>query len=165
MRDSQRDNFQRKTKGMGAKAACYCEDAGIPTVIPDRLSIIQVHRDGCLLESIATVCKGRFQRLELLQFQSGATALEFLRGSDPDILICGDRIPGKSGEEIVTTLAANKVNFPIIVISGAPLANHWVEKFARQGLRISRLLSPFELEHFFGHVSWALDQLKLPPDP
>jgi DNA-binding NtrC family response regulator len=144
---------------LGIKAETAVSQPPASASTPRPLRIVHVDDEPAVLEMMSVLVRGRFENLELLQFQNSATAMGVLMRFDPDLLITDDRMPWLSGCDIVERLARRKAAFPIVVTSAWDQTQQWVSDFARSGLRISFFPVPFDLDTFFSHVSRQLGNL------
>jgi len=119
---------------MGKKMVkvCWLEDEKILQVLLKEI----LHESGWL------------ERLQIQWVENGTTALEILSATAPDLFVTDLAHPGVDGEELLRELAAKKVKYPILVLSGFPDGQE--KKFRADGkkkfpnLKISVMGKPFE---------------------
>ena len=87
-----------------------------------------------------------FKNVTVETFQYAELAWQELSRTDPDLLVTDDIMGELNGEEIVHRLAARRVAYPIIVISGldGPETEQWVSRYSGRGLNVTlvQILSP-----------------------
>jgi CheY-like chemotaxis protein len=108
------------------------------------IRIIHVDDDECLLELVKFVITSHFKNVSIESFQNSNNAWNELSRTAPDILITDDKMQELSGEDIVSQLMTRNVSYPIIVTSGLPETEIWVNKLASTYSKISFLAIPFE---------------------
>ena len=89
--------------------------------------------------------------LELQIFTNGDEAWADLSQRDPDVLITDIQHPGLGGWEILRLLAAQKVKYPIVVLTGYSDVNETICEASHpelRGLNITVMNKPFEWEKF-----------------
>jgi serine phosphatase RsbU (regulator of sigma subunit) len=67
----------------------------------------------------------------MLEANDGPTGLEIFRHEHPDVVLCDLRLPGMEGLEVLSTIAAESPETPVIVVSGVSLLNYAVEALKR----------------------------------
>ncbi|MGB7768661.1 MAG: response regulator [Verrucomicrobiia bacterium] len=122
------------------------------------LRIVMVNDEPSILQIFEIVIRDWFKDATMLFFDNGATALEELVQTDPDLLITDDRMAVMSGGELCHHLLDRKVTYPIIAVSCVGLSEQWVREFANRGLNVSLLDGPpFDPESFLKAVETALN--------
>jgi CheY-like chemotaxis protein len=122
------------------------------------LRIVMVNDEPGVLQIFEILIRDWFKDATMLFFDNGATALEELAQTDPDLLITDDRMAVMSGGELCQHLLDRKVTYPIIAVSCVGLSEQWVREFANRGLNVSLLDGPpFDFESFLKAVETALN--------
>jgi FixJ family two-component response regulator len=120
------------------------------------VKVIHVNDEDWLLEMIGQTIHSKFQNVTIQTFQDGNQAWEVLSTADPDLLITDDKMPGLTGEDLVQRLVEKKVQYPIIVTSGWPLTEQWVQKYADTKFNITFLHCPFTTAQLYKTLSQQL---------
>ncbi len=123
------------------------------------LRIVMVDVEPGPLQFFEHVIRHGFKNVTLLSFNSVASALKELSQTDPDLLITRDRMPRISGIELCQHLLNRRVSYPIIVFSGwkpTEEIEQLLREFVRQGLNVSLLSVPCDVESMFQAVESAL---------
>ena len=64
---------------------------------------------------------------KMLEADTGRLGVELFRRHHPDVVLCDLRMPGMSGQEVVSTLTAESPETPVIVVSGVSLVSEAVQ--------------------------------------
>lgn len=122
------------------------------------LRIVMVNDEPSVLQIFEIVIRDWFKDAKVLFFDNGATALEELVQTDPDLLITDDRMAVMGGEELCQRLLDRKASYPIILMSAWETADllAQVQQFANRGLNLSFLPVPCGSESFLKAVEAAL---------
>jgi CheY-like chemotaxis protein len=118
--------------------------------------IFHVNDEGWFLEMVGLAIRSKFKNVDIQTFQDGDLAWQVLSTADPDLLITDDKMPGLTGEELVRRLVEKKVQYPIIVTSGWPLTEKWVQKYADTNSNITFLHCPFTTEQLYKELDKQL---------
>ena len=68
---------------------------------------------------------------EMLQADNGNTGLELFRRESPDVVLCDLRLPGTDGLDVLSAIAGESPETPVIVVSGAHLLGDAVQALRR----------------------------------
>lgn len=112
------------------------------------IRIVAVDDEPFALEGLKRMFQHAPKEVALKTFTDSSKAWEDLLKADPDLLITDDAMPGLRGEAICRRLLERKVTYPIVVISPWPPTEHWVRECASQGLNVTFLPTPFDIESF-----------------
>ncbi len=107
-----------------------------------------------LYHSLLATLSDRFQ---ICAFRDGDSAWEELSKADPDILITDMLHPGLDGWELLELLAAEKVSYPILVISGDHQGVDFL-KSCHPNLSLHFLGKPFQLSALHRHLVSLLER-------
>ena len=91
-------------------------------------------------------------QVHLQTFTDGDAAWAELTKVDPDILITDLLHPGLDGEEILNLLAAEKVDYPILLIADDSLPADFY-KTCYPELKLGTIGKPFQVSTFYAHLS------------
>jgi CheY-like chemotaxis protein len=106
--------------------------------------------DGAL-KLLETLIRMYFKDATVQSFCDGDQALQELLRADPDLLITDMNRGGLNGWKMLPLLAAKKVNFPILIVSGNATEEK-IRQFAGSELNFSFLPKPFELAAFHREI-------------
>jgi FixJ family two-component response regulator len=120
------------------------------------LRIVMVNDEPGVLKAFELVIGRWFKDVTILSFENGATALEELLITNPDLLITDDRMPVMAGQELCQRLLDKRVTYPIIVDSAWEPTEQWVREFANLGLNVSFLPVPCDIESILKAVETVL---------
>ena len=124
-----------------------------------RLRIVHVDDEKTVIDMMRLVLPFRLKNLELIQFDSSVTAMDFLTRANPDILITDDAMPRYRGSDIVDMLQQRRATFPILVISAFDGTMNWVKPCAKSGFPIKLLAAPFTIDQLFADFAELLGPL------
>jgi CheY-like chemotaxis protein len=68
---------------------------------------------------------------QMLEADDGPSGVELFRRHRPDVVLCDLRLPGMDGLDVVSTIAADSPETPIIVVSGVSLVSDAVQALKR----------------------------------
>jgi FixJ family two-component response regulator len=125
--------------------------AGPPAETRRKLKLVILDDD--LADFYEDLVTGFTQRFQIQKFIDGDRAWAELSATDPDVLITDLFHPGISGLQLLKLLAARKVTYPILVVSGDP--DSLVGFCAKEcpDLKVTQLGKPFELGDFYNYIS------------
>jgi CheY-like chemotaxis protein len=136
-----------KTSGMISESPnenCKSSASQNTVGFPER--IIMVHNEPFPMDTLRILFQRWFPDADVLLFRDTKEAWHEISLQKPDLLITGTRLPGLGGEDIVERLAVKKVKFPIIVLSAFDRDIGWIQKHASQGLNVSNIQMPFDID-------------------
>ena len=107
-----------------------------------------------LYADLLAAAPGQFQ---IHKFTDGDEAWAELTKADPDILITDIAHPGLDGWEILKLLAAERVTYPILVVTGDCQSADFY-KNVYPDLKLNMLGKPFRVESFYKHLSALLHE-------
>ncbi len=99
---------------------------------------------------------------EVLWWQTGAKALEELRGRRPDVLICDIRLPDMSGEDMFRRVLPHLGPIPVLFITAFAEIEQAV-RLIRKGAD-EYVTKPFDIEDFLVRIDHLLHRHTPPPD-
>ena len=128
-------------------------------VLANKTSLVRIviaDDEGWFLEMIEMSIRAKFKNVNLQMFQDGEKAWQELSQAGPNLLITDDIMaqnPELNGQNLVRRLVERKVAYPIIVVSGWPPTEKWVERYANQNPQIAFLRKPFTQEQLYAELS------------
>jgi FixJ family two-component response regulator len=96
--------------------------------------------------------EGFADRFDFQKFTDGDQAWAELSKADPDVFVTDIAHPGSDGFELMTRLAAKKVKYPILVVTGYndPAFGVFCKKQC-PGLNVTVIIKPFAVEDILKH--------------
>jgi len=98
--------------------------------------------------------EGFSDRFEIHKFTDGDQAWQELSHADPDVFITDIAHPGSDGWELMKRLAAKKVTYPILVVTG--YNDSAFEVFCKKQypkLNVTVITKPFGVNDIFKHLN------------
>ena len=117
-----------------------------------RRRVIIVEDDQCLANLYALVIEKYFSRAQILKYTNGDDVWQELSKADPDLLITDVQHPGTDAWEMLKLLAAAKVTYPILMISGE-IQPEVEYKNIHPGLKLTMMSKPFYLKNFLKYLT------------
>ena len=105
--------------------------------------IVLVDDEKCITELIREIIVTKFGNVLVKSFLDSQKAWLELSQTSPDLLIFGGIMPRLTGHDIVSRLVDKRVSYPIIVVSGYPPVEKWVQEYTSKNSQISYLRKPF----------------------
>ena len=93
---------------------------------PEKLSVLVAEDEESFLRVLTTVLEST-RRFTIFSCETGDEAIEALSRSRYDLIILDHKMPGKSGLNVLQWLHEQKVNTPVIMLTGAGSENIAVE--------------------------------------
>jgi response regulator RpfG family c-di-GMP phosphodiesterase len=124
--------------------------------------IIVVDDDGTILHHTAEAIRQSFKNAEILAFDDAALAWQELLRISPDLLVTDFYHCTPTGEEMLTSLAEQRANFPVLVLFGTAKEEQ-VRRCAGPNLRVSLLGKPWTKNQLYGELSKLLGRGGNPP--
>jgi FixJ family two-component response regulator len=124
----------------------------LPSATPTRTKKLKLVYLDDELPNFEFLFEGFSDRFDFQKFTDGDLAWAELSKADPDVFITDIAHPGSDGFELMTRLAAKKVKYPILVVTGYNDPAFAV--FCKRqcpGLKVTVIIKPFGVEDILKH--------------